>query len=70
MRHASRRTRAGLAASAVACLALSITVLYGNREIGFGETISEIQQRFALFIAVAVFAVQLLFFIKESREKR
>lgn len=69
MRHASKRTRVGLAASAIACLALSITVLFGNRESGFGETISEFQQDSALLIAAAMFTLQVLLFIKELREK-
>jgi hypothetical protein len=70
MTRISKRTRIGLSASAVACIALSITFSCGNREIGFGEAISDLQQRSALFIAAAMFAVHLLLFIKERREKR
>lgn len=70
MRSTTRRTRIALFASAAACVALSITILFGNRNVGFGNTISELDQLCCLIVATALFALQLLFWIRERKGKK
>ena len=64
-RKTTTRTRIGLFASG-ACVALAITVVFGNRDVGPGS-ISEYQQRCLLTLGLAIFALQLLFWIRERK---
>ena len=60
----------GLASSAVAVVALGLTVLAGNRNLGRNETITQPQQIFLLLAAVALFVVQAaLYLIFRRRQK-
>ena len=48
----------GLVSSGVAVVALGLTVLAGNRNLGRNETITQPQQIFLLLAAAALFVVQ------------
>lgn len=61
----------GLISSAVAVVALALTVLAGNRNLGRNETITQSQQIFLLLVAAALFVVQAaLYLIFRHRHKR
>ena len=61
----------GLVSSAVAVVALGLTVLAGNRNLGRNETITQPQQIFLLLAAAALFVVQAaLYLIFRHRHKR
>jgi NADH:ubiquinone oxidoreductase subunit K len=61
----------GLVSSAVAVVALGLTVLAGNRNLGRNETITQPQQIFLLLAAAAFFMVQAaLYLIFRRRQKR
>jgi NADH:ubiquinone oxidoreductase subunit K len=60
----------GLVSSAVAVVALGLTVLAGNRNLGRNETITQPQQIFLLLAAAALFVVQAaLYLIFHRRQK-
>jgi ABC-type nickel/cobalt efflux system permease component RcnA len=61
----------GLVSSAVAVVALGLTVLAGNRNLGRNETITQSQQIFLLLAAAVLFVVQAaLYLIFRHRHKR
>ena len=60
----------GLVSSVVAVVALGLTVLAGNRNLGRNETITQPQQIFLLLAAAALFVVQAaLYLIFRRRQK-
>ena len=61
----------GLVSSLIAVLALGMTVLAGNRNLGRNETITQPQQIFLLLAAAVLFVVQaVLYLIFRYRHKR
>ncbi len=61
----------GLVSSVVAVVALALTVLAGNRNLGRNETITQPQQIFLLLAAAALFVVQAaLYLVFRYRQKR
>ena len=61
----------GLVSSVMAVVALGLTVLAGNRNLGRNETITQPQQNFLLLAAVALFVVQAaLYLVFRHRHKR
>jgi uncharacterized membrane-anchored protein len=61
----------GLVSSVVAVVALGLTVLAGNRNLGRNETITQPQQIFLLLAAAVLFVVQAaLYLIFRHRHKR
>ena len=61
----------GLVSSVVALVALGLTVLAGNRNLGRNETITQPQQIFLLLAAAVLFVVQAaLYLIFRHRQKR
>ena len=50
-RHSSRVSQIGLIASSAATGALLVTYCSGNRNLGFGRSISEIEQKLLLILA-------------------
>ena len=61
----------GLVSSVIAEVALGLTVLAGNRNLGRNQTITQPQQIFLLVAAAALFAVQaVLYLIFRHRHKR
>ena len=60
----------GLVSSVIAVVALGLTVLAGNRNLGRNETITQPQQIFLLLAAAALFVVQsALYLIFRHRQK-
>ena len=60
----------GLVSSAIAVVALGLTVLACNRNLGRNETITQPQQIFLLLAAAALFVVQAaLYLIFRQRQK-
>ena len=61
----------GLVSSVIAVVALGLTVLAGNRNLGRNETITQPQQIFLLLAAAVLFVVQAaLYLIFRHRHKR
>jgi ABC-type nickel/cobalt efflux system permease component RcnA len=61
----------GLVSSVIAVVALGLTVLAGNRNLGRNETITQPQQIFLLLAAAVLFVVQAgLYLIFRHRQKR
>jgi ABC-type nickel/cobalt efflux system permease component RcnA len=61
----------GLISSVVAVVAIGLTVLTGNQNLGRNQTITQSQQIFLLFAAAALFVVQaVLYLIFRHRHKR
>ena len=61
----------GLVSSFIAVVALGLTVLAGNRNLGRNETITQAQQIFLLLAAAVLFVVQAaLYLIFRHRHKR
>ena len=61
----------GLVSSVIAVVALGLTVLAGNRNLGRNETITQPQQIFLLLAAAVLFVVQTaLYLISRHRHKR
>ena len=61
----------GLVSSVIAVVALGLTVLAGNRNLGRNETIMRPQQIFLLLAAATLFVVQAaLYLIFRHRHKR
>ena len=61
----------GLVSSVIAVVALGLTVLAGNRNLGRNETITQPQQIFLLLAAAVLFVVQTaLYLIFRHRRRR
>ena len=61
----------GLVSSGVAVVALGLTVLAGNRNLGRNETITQPQQIFLLLAAAVLFVVQAALYLTfRHRHKR
>ena len=60
---------AGLIASVVAVLAIGVTVLAGNQNLGGNQTISRSQQLFLLFAAAVLFVVQAALYLIHRRRR-
>jgi hypothetical protein len=59
----------GLVSSVIAVVALGLTVLAGNRNLGGNETITQPQQIFLLLAAAALLVVQAALFLIHRRER-
>ena len=55
-----RVRRLGLVASILALIAIGVTVLADNRNVGFGQSVTRGQQRFLLGLAVLLCAAQII----------
>jgi len=65
-----RVRRLGLVASFRALMAIGVTVLADNRNIGFGQSVTRRQQRFLLGLATLLCAAQTItFLINRRRDK-
>ncbi len=53
----------GLWASIIAVIALAGTVLSNNHDAGFGRSVTAMEQRFLLLVAVLLFAVQVIAYL-------
>jgi hypothetical protein len=62
-----RVRRLGLVASFLALIAIRVTVLADNRNIGFGQSVTRGQQRFLLGLAVLLCAVQIIAYLIKRR---
>ena len=60
----------GLWANVIAVIALSLTVLSGNRNAGFGRSVTRDEQVSLLLIAALLCAVQLIAYLFHRRRKR
>jgi len=60
----------GLVSSAVAVVALGLTVLAGNRNLGRNETITQPQQIFLLLAAAVLFVVQAALYLIFRRRRK
>lgn len=68
---AHKRRRLSFLASAIAFAALLITVIAGNRSLGFGRSISEVEQKALLILAGSLFISQAgAKFIAKARRSR
>lgn len=71
LRLTARIRLVGLIASAIAVLAIGVTVLAGNQNLGRNQTITRSQQISLLFAAAALFVVQgALYLIFRRRRRR
>jgi hypothetical protein len=59
----------GLIGSVVAVLAIGLTVVSGNLDLGGKQTISRSQQVFLLFAAAVLFVVQAALFLIHRRKR-
>ena len=69
LRLTARVRLAGLIASIVAVLAIGLTILAGNRDLGGNQTISRSQQVFLLSAAAVLFVVQAALFLIHRRKR-
>jgi uncharacterized membrane protein YwaF len=60
----------GLVSSVIAVLALGLTVLAGNRNLGRNETITQSQQIFLLLAAAVLFVVQAALYLIFRRRRK
>ena len=69
LRPIARIRLVGLIASIVAVLAIGVTVLTGNQDLGGNQTISRSQQVFLLSAAAVLFLVQAALFLIHRRKR-
>lgn len=62
-----RVRRLGLVASFLALMAIGVTVLADNRNIGFGQSVTRRQQRFLLGLATLLCATQTIAYLIKRR---
>jgi inactivated superfamily I helicase len=66
-----RLRRPGLVASILAVMAIGVTVLADTRDVGFGQSVTRVQQRSLLRLAALLCAAQTIaYLINRRRDKR